>query len=339
MIKFRCCIQSLEIQGTFRTAHGIRKTIESIWVTLSDENIQAYGEAVPVPYYGQTAQEIKTALDSVKSIIEGNKITDAQTFWEQMQPYLAGFPVAQCALDIAVYDYLAQKAEKPLYQYLGLTWSEALPISNYTISLDTPKQMLEKMQSIEYPIYKIKLGTKEDLDTLRDLRKHSQAIFRIDANCAWTLEQAKEYVSELEKMQIELIEQPFTIERWQDVAELRTITKIPVIADESCKTETDLEKCKDYFSGVNIKLAKCGGITPALRMIQKAKQYNLKVMMGCMTESSVGISAIAHLLPLLDFVDMDGALLLANDPAKGVRLEAGKAILPKKNGLGVEIRI
>lgn len=334
-MQFRCFIQTLEIQGTFRTAHGTRKQIESVWVELSDDSTKAYGEAVPVPYYGHTAQEVKNILDSLKDVIEQSSLTDASTFWEQMQAHLASLPVAMCALDIAVYDYLAQKAQKPLYQYLGLKWHQNLPISNYTISLDTPEKMLAQMRSINYPIYKIKMGSSEDLEILRELRKHSQAIFRIDANGAWSLEQAKNYISELEKLQIELIEQPFAIGEWQEIKELRQYTNIPIIADESCKIEADLEKCKNYFSGVNIKLAKCGGITPALRMIQNARKYNLRVMMGCMTESSVGISAIAHLLPLLDFVDMDGALLLANDPAQGVELHSGKAILPQRNGLGL----
>jgi L-alanine-DL-glutamate epimerase-like enolase superfamily enzyme len=337
MIKFRCFIQKLEIKGTFRTAHGSRKEIESIWVELSGSNLKAYGEAVPVPYYRSTAQEVKNALDNLQNLVEYSEIDDASAFWEKTYPYLNNQPAAQCALDIAVYDYLSQKAQKPLYQYLGLAWREDLPVSNYTISLGTAEQMLAQMQAMPYPIYKIKLGSENDLEILKMLQKYPSTTFRIDANCAWTLEQARNYLPELEKMQIEFIEQPFAVGEWQSVEEFRKITNIPILADESCRTEADLEKCKNYFSGVNIKLAKCGGITPALRMIEKAKKYNLKVMMGCMTESSIGITAIAHLLPLLDFVDMDGALLLANNPAKGVRLEKGKAILPSKNGLGVEI--
>ena len=336
-MKFRCFIQMLQIKGSFRTAHGTRKQIESVWVELSDGNIKAYGEAVPVPYYGHTAQEVKNTLDRLTPIIEQAEITNPSVFWQEMQVHLSHLPVAMCALDIAVYDYFAQKAKKPLYQYLGLKWSEDLPISNYTISLNSPEQMLAQMQNINYPIYKIKLGSSKDLDILKELRKHSQAIFRIDANCAWDLEQAKTYLPQLEELQIELIEQPFAIEKWQEVKELRQYTDIPIIADESCKVTEDIEKCKEYFSGVNIKLAKCGGITPALQMIEKARKYKLKVMMGCMTESSVGISAIAHLLPLLDFVDMDGALLLANDPAQGVQIKAGKAILGTKNGLGITL--
>jgi L-alanine-DL-glutamate epimerase-like enolase superfamily enzyme len=337
-MQFRCFIQTLAIAGTFRTAHGSRKNIESVWVELSEGDIKAYGEAVPVPYYGHTAQEVKNTLESLKKVIEQAEITDAAAFWEEMQSYLAHLPAAACALDIAVYDFLAQKKQKPLYEYLHLSWNENLPLSNYTISLGTPEQMLAQMQKIDYPIYKIKLGTENDLQTLQELRKYSQAVFRVDANCAWDFEKAKGFANQLEKLQIELIEQPFAVGQWQQVKEIRKYTQIPIFADESCKVETDVELCKDYFSGINIKLAKCGGITPALRMINNARKYNLKVMMGCMTESSIGISAIAHLLPLLDFVDMDGALLLAKDPAEGVHLEAGKAILPQRNGLGVLLK-
>lgn len=227
MIKFRCFTQILTLQTTFRTAHGSREQIESLWVELSDNGLQAYGEAVPVPYYGHTAQELKKVLDALQNTIEQTEINNASAFWEKMHPYLSDLPAAQCALDIAVYDYLSQKAQKPLYRYLGLAWREDLPVSNYTISLGTAEQMLAQMQATPYPIYKIKLGSENDLEILKALQECSPATFRIDANCAWTLEQAKSYLPELEKMQIEFIEQPFAVGEWQAVEELRKITSIP----------------------------------------------------------------------------------------------------------------
>ena len=161
----------------------------------------------------------------------------------------------------------------------------------------------------------------------------------MDANCAWTVEETITNSAAFESLGVEFIEQPLPNDKIEEMIEVKKRVNLPLMADESCIVETDVEKCFGKFDGVNIKLAKCGGLTPALRMIQKAKSLGLKTMVGCMTESSVGISAIAHLLPLLDYVDMDGSLLISNDPADGVVLNRGKAILPNQNGTGAELRI
>ncbi|KOY87618.1 L-alanine-DL-glutamate epimerase [bacterium 336/3] len=337
-MQFRCFIYTLQTKETFKTAHGSRNSIETIIVELTDsEGIKGIGEAVPVPYYGYSAIQVKDELERHRNIIENYEITTPEIFWEYLNPYLKHIPSAQCALDIAVYDYLAQKAQKSLYRYLGLELHDKIPISNYTIGLDSIENMVAKMKAIDYPIYKIKLGTNQDVEIVKELRKYTDAIFRIDANCAWSAQQTIRYASSFKKFGVEFIEQPLKAQDIENMTEVRKHTKIPIIADENCIMETDIEKCANYFDGVNIKLAKCGGITPALRMIKKAKELNLKVMMGCMTESSIGISAMAHLLPLLDYVDMDGALLIANDPAKGVYLEYGEAIFSDKWGLGVQL--
>ena len=160
------------------------------------------------------------------------------------------------------------------------------------------------------------------------------ACFRVDANCAWTVEQTIEYAPELKKLGVEFIEQPLPANQMAEMEEVFAKSVLPVIADESCIQEQDVLACVGKFHGVNIKLAKCGGLTPARRMIAQAKDFGMKTMCGCMTESSVGISAIAQLLPLLDYVDMDGALLIANDPASGVRVEKGAVIFPERPGIG-----
>jgi L-alanine-DL-glutamate epimerase-like enolase superfamily enzyme len=212
-----------------------------------------------------------------------------------------------------------------------------LPQTNYTIGIDTLENMVLKMKKMPFPIYKIKLGTKNDIEIVQELRKHTNAIFRIDANCGWTPEETLKNATVLIKLGVEFIEQPLPADDWHGAERVFHRSELPIIADESCQIESDIDKCYTYFHGVNIKLMKCGGLTPALKMIKRAKHLNLKTMVGCMTESSIGISAIAHLTPLLDFVDMDGALLLKNDIATGVKVVNGKIIFNNTNGIGAKL--
>ena len=212
-----------------------------------------------------------------------------------------------------------------------------IPVTNFTIGIDTVEKMVTKMKEVHWPIYKIKLGTSDDLAIIRELRKHTDAVFRIDANCAWTAEQAIDYSVELEKLGVEFMEQPLGKDDLEGMKEVYKHSKLPVIADESCIVESDVKKCHGLFHGINVKLVKAGGITPGLRMIHEAKKLGMKTMVGCMTESSVGITAIAHIAPLLDYVDMDGAMLLSKDPAKGVTITPEKVTFPAGNGIGAEM--
>ena len=188
-----------------------------------------------------------------------------------------------------------------------------------------------------WPVYKIKLGTDHDLEIVRELRRHTDAVFRVDANCGWTADEAIANSEAMKDLGVEFIEQPLPAEQWREMGRVFGASALPVIADESCVVEEDVERCAGAFHGVNIKLVKCGGMTPARRMIARARELGLKTMVGCMTESTVGISAIAQLLPLLDYVDMDGALLLARDIAAGVAIDQGRCRYPSENGNGVRL--
>jgi L-alanine-DL-glutamate epimerase-like enolase superfamily enzyme len=226
---------------------------------------------------------------------------------------------------------------QPVYKLWGLS-TEKIPDSDYTIGIDAIETMVAKMNEFPgWPIYKIKLGTDRDLEIVRELRKHTSAIFRVDANCGWTADQTIANSAELKQLGVEFIEQPLKADQWDDLARVGRESALPIIADESCIVESDVPRCAGVFQGINIKLVKCGGLTPARRMIAEARKLGLKVMVGCMTESTVGISAIAQLLPLLDYVDMDGAVLLAEDIATGVRLERGRCIYPQIAGHGVAL--
>jgi L-alanine-DL-glutamate epimerase-like enolase superfamily enzyme len=198
--------------------------------------------------------------------------------------------------------------------------------------------MVQKLLEMPgWPIYKIKLGTKYDLDIVRELRKHTDAVFRVDANCGWTADEAIANSHELARLNVEFIEQPLPAAQWDDVKRVYKESALPIIADESCIGESDVDRCVGHFHGVNVKLVKCGGLTPGKRMVTRARELGMKAMVGCMTESTVGISAIAQLLPLLDYVDMDGAALLASDIADGVKVDRGTCIYPNANGSGVEL--
>ena len=244
---------------------------------------------------------------------------------------------AICALDLAANDLFGKIKKKPLFQ-LWETNTNHYPISNYTIGIDSIDKMVSKMNEMPWPIYKIKLGTKEDVKIVTELRKHSDAIFRVDANCAWTAEETISNAPFLKELGVEFIEQPLHAKDYEGMKMVAENSVLPIMADESCIVESDVANCAKHFNGINIKLTKCGGLTPALRMIKKGKELGLKIMVGCMTESTVGISAIAQLLPQLDYVDMDGALLLSEDIASGVKIEKdGKVVFPTINGSGISL--
>jgi L-alanine-DL-glutamate epimerase-like enolase superfamily enzyme len=279
---------------------------------------------------------MREALEKFKPVLLGGKWNTPTELWELGKEVFQGNPFAQCALDQAAWDLYTKKMGKKLYEYLNLN-PQRIPTTNFTIGIDTVEKMCAKLREVDWPIYKIKLGTDQDLEIVRELRKNTNSIFRVDANCAWTVDQAISYSEELALLGVEFIEQPLAKDNLEGMREVFAHSKLPLMADESCISESDVEKCQGHFHGVNIKLVKAGGITPALRMIQKAKALGMKTMVGCMTESSVGISAIAHIAPLLDYVDMDGAMLLAKDPARGVRIFPEKVLFPEGPGIGAEL--
>ena len=202
--------------------------------------------------------------------------------------------------------------------------------------MDTTEAMCAKLQAHPWPIYKVKVGTPDDIDQLRALRKLTDAPFRVDANEGWTFEETKKLLPELQQLNVTLLEQPLPRDEREAMKEIKAIAAIPLFADESCRTEDEVKKCAEGFHGINIKLTKCGGITPALRMIKEARALGLKVMMGSMNESTIGSAAVANLLPLLDEADADGPLLLKEDVATGLKYDNGFIQLSGGSGLGIK---
>ena len=327
----------LPLRHVFTISRGSVAVQKTLIVDLEHNGLHGYGEATTNPYYHATIENMASALMGIRAEIEGWSPEDPQAFWDALHPALRDHPFAHCALDQAAHDLWGKAAGAPVYRLWGLE-RDRVPVSNYTIGIDTVEQMVAKLEECPgWPVYKIKLGTPHDLEIVRQLRQHTDAVFRVDANCGWTADETLRNARALRELDVEFIEQPLPVESNDEMRRIVAECVLPVIADESCGVPADVERCSGRFHGVNIKLVKCGGLTPARRMIARARELGLKVMVGCMTESSVGISAIAQLLPQLDYVDMDGAVLLARDIASGVTVERGICRYPDENGCGVQL--
>lgn len=326
----------LPLRHTFSISRESHDFQDTLIASLSLNGKTGYGEATANPYYKITVLSMTNEINAIASEIENFNFTTPELF----HSFLVGKGLSNfaiCALDLAAHDLYGKLQGKPLYKLWG-TDNDHYPTTNYTIGIAPIDVMLAKMQEVPWPIYKIKLGTSDDVAIVRELREHTNAIFRIDANCAWTAEETIHNSPLLKDLGVEFLEQPLKADDWSGMEEVMHHSVLPVIADESCIVENDVEKCALHFNGINIKLTKCGGLTPALRMISKAKELGIKVMVGCMTESTVGISAIAQLIPQLDYVDMDGAMLLKSDIATGVQItDEGKVIFPNLAGSGVQL--
>lgn len=327
---------NLKLKHPFTISRETHTIQPSLIVELQSDGYSGFGEATSNPYYKITVDSMKSNLEKMIPFIESITDETPEELWQKAYALLQHDMFALCALDMAYNDLYARKKGKKLYELWGYSTANN-PMTDYTIGIDTIEKMVSKMKELPWPIYKIKLGTKEDIAIVTELRKHTDAVFRIDANCGWTVSETLKNAIELKKLGVEFLEQPLKADNWEGHKEVFTNSVLPVIADESCIVEEDVARCHNHFHGVNVKLVKCGGLTSARRMISEAKKLGMKTMVGCMTESTVGISAIAHLLPKLDYVDMDGGLLLAEDIATGITISDGIIKYSELNGTGVTL--
>jgi L-Ala-D/L-Glu epimerase len=327
----------LPLRHVFTISRGSVAVQETLIVQLASGGQYGYGEATTNSYYGATIENMSAAIESVRSLVERDAANDPPPLVASLTEKLRGREFALSALDQAIHDLWGKLRGAPVHRLWGLS-TDTCPLSDFTIGIDTPEKMVEKMQEMPlWPVYKIKLGTADDLGILRELRRYTDATFRVDANCGWTADQTIEFSHTMREMGVEFIEQPLARDDRDGARRAFEGSALPLIADESCITEDDVDHCAECFHGINIKLVKCGGLAAARRMISRARELGLKVMAGCMTESTVGISALAQILPQLDYVDMDGAVLLAKDIATGVRVERGRCVYPAANGTGVSL--
>ena len=328
---------NLKFRYPFGISKGTKTHQPTLIVVLEHLGHVGYGEAPAITYYHIPVEKMIEDLERKKIFTEKFAFTEPERYWHYLHHLFPNNSFLVCALDIAGWDLYGKMKGKPLQQF----WPAENPLrpqTDYTIGIDTIEKMVDKLKEKPWPIYKIKLGTDRDIEIIEQLRKHTDAVFRIDANAAWKAQEALEKINAFKDLGVEFIEQPLAKDDWEGMKFLFEKSPLPLIADEACVAEGDVESCYNHFHGINIKLTKCSGITPALRMIKRARELNMKVMVGSMNESTVGSAAIAHLMPLIDYVDADGPLLLEEDLATGlVYQDDGHVSCTEEAGLGITL--
>ncbi len=275
-------------------------------------------------------------MEAKRRMIEKFAFTEPERYWHYLHHLLPEHHFLVAALDIAAWDLFGKMRRLPIKDLLGLS-GDKTPVTSYTIGLDNPEKMLEKMLAFPWPLYKIKLGCENDIEIVTLLRRHTNAAFIVDVNAGWTVEEAIGKIAALAELGVEMVEQPLAKDDWAGMRCLQQQSKLPLFADESCVSIKHLQPCSEVFHGINIKLTKCSGITPAVEMIKAAISQNMKVMMGSMNETTVGTAAIAQFLPVLDYVDADGPLLLNDQTATGITYANGVIETSGLPGLGIQL--
>ena len=330
--------QTLTTRHPFIIARGGQSEYRTVLVRLTDEDgLEGWGEAAATKFYGETPDSVMAALAVYGQALPGTAfdLEEAEATWLQM---LGGNAAARAALSAALHDLVGKRLGVPVYRLWGLDPRRA-PQSTFTIGIDTAERIRMKVrEASEYPILKIKLGSERDLEIMQAIRSETDRELRVDANCGWTVKHTIRMLPVLEEFGVTVLEQPLVPGDLEGLGEIRRRATIPVIADESCRTLADIPGLVGRVDGINIKLAKCGSLREAIRMIAAARAHSMSVMVGCMIESSLGITAAAHFTPLVDIVDLDGAALLAADPFAGASIAGGQVTLPSGPGLGVTRR-
>jgi L-alanine-DL-glutamate epimerase-like enolase superfamily enzyme len=332
---------SITTRHPFVIARGSTDGYKRAWVRILDsDGLEGWGEADPSSFYGESLETVLAAFERLAAHLPRDPfdLEAAEARWEQVVPKNWS---ARAALSAALHDLAGKKLGQPLWRVWGLDPTRA-PKSSFTIGLDTPEKIRTKVaEAAQYPILKIKLGTERDEEILRTIRDATDKPIRVDANAGWTVARAKEMVPVLKEFGVEFLEQPLAPDDLDGLAEVRrTAAKhdLPVVVDESCLVSADIPRLAGRADGINIKLAKCGSLREALRMIATARAHNMIVMVGCMIETSLGITAAAHFTPLVDAADLDGAALTTDDPFTGASIDGGQIRLPTEPGLGVRRR-
>jgi L-alanine-DL-glutamate epimerase-like enolase superfamily enzyme len=331
-------VLNLRTRHPFIIARGGQSDYRTVWVKLADQDgVEGWGEAAPARIYGETTETVLAALQAYGQHLPDNPfaIDEIERRWETA---LRLNPSARGALSAALHDLVGKKLGIPVYQMWGLDPAQA-PRSTFTIGIDTVEKLRLKVKEAEqYPILKIKLGTDRDVEILQTIRSLTDKELRVDANTGWNVKQAIRMLPVLEEFKVTVLEQPLPALDLDGLATVTRASRIPVIADESCLVAADIPALVGKVDGINIKLAKCGSLREAQRMIAIARAHHMMVMVGCMIESSIAITAAAHFTPLVDIVDLDGAALLGSDPFAGATIDGGQVRLPTAPGLGLTRR-
>ncbi|MBE3558156.1 MAG: dipeptide epimerase [Ktedonobacteraceae bacterium] len=327
----------LKLANPFRISRGTQHVASNVVVQITYEDYTGYGEAAPSRYYGDTQETVLACIADFAGNL-GDDPFLIEEVMSRLEKLVRLNPAAKAAVDMALYDIAGKVLGIPLYKLLRLNPART-PHTSFTIGIDTPAGMAKKaLLAKDYPVLKVKVGTKHDLEIIKAIRDVTDATIRVDANAGWTPKEAIRNINALASYNIEFVEQPVAAHDLKGLKLVRDNVPLPVIADESCVSVEDIPRLSECVDGVNLKLMKSGGITTVLKMIHVARAHNLRVMLGCMIESSLAITAAAHLTPLVDYADLDGHLLIEDDPFTGVTVEQGKLVLPDRPGLGVRAR-
>jgi len=328
---------TLRTKHEFTIARGGSSEFRVVLVTVTDKDgAFGIGEADPSRFYGEYADTVPVALAQFAPILEQADPWSLEAIEAEMNAKMRGNGAAKSAVMTALYDLMGKRLGQPLYKLFGLDPAKA-PGSSFTIGFAPEEEMRLKLREAkDYPILKVKLGTDHDEDVIRIIREEApDKTLYVDANCAWTPKQALNSIEMLVGYDVEFVEQPLPPTDPEGLRFVRDRSPLPIIADESCLVASDIPKLAGIVDGINIKLAKCGGPREAIKMAATARAHGMLVMMGCMIETSIGITTAAHLAPLLDYADLDGAALVANDPYKGATIDGGVISIPTAPGLGV----
>jgi len=329
-------IKRLKLRHTWTTTMSSSEFRDTLHLRYTREGISGYGEGAPIVRYHENAVGAQKAVESLREFLLGVNPWQFRKNSMDLFRKLEGQFAAKAAIDIAWMDWLGKKLGIPLYRHLGLDANDT-PLTTFSIGIDTPEITKQKIREADaFPILKIKVGLSTDEPTIDAVRFVTRKPLRVDANEGWkNKEEAVRRINWLETQGVEFIEQPMPASMIEETRWVRSRVHMPIIADEACLNAGAIPKLADAYDGVNVKLDKCGGIQESLRMIDVARAHGMKVMVGCMVSSSVSVTAAAHLSPLVDYADLDGNLLIANDPFVGVKVEKGKLILPDGPGLGL----
>ncbi len=328
----------LKLRHTWTTTMSSSDYRDTLHVRYTRDGVTGYGEGAPIVRYHEDALGGQKALESIRNLLTSADPWEFDKLMAKVFRQLEGQFAAKAAFDIALMDWVGKRLNVPLYRYFGLDPKDA-PITTFSIGMDDPKTTRQKIEEADaFPVLKIKVGVGNDEATIAAVRAVTGKPIRVDANEGWTnKEEAVRKINWLESQGVQFVEQPMPAAMLEETRWVRQRVHLPLIADEACLSASAIPRLADAFDGVNIKLDKAGGILPAYRMIQMAKVLGLKTMLGCMVSSSCSVTAAAHLSPLVDYADLDGNLLISNDPYSGVLVEKGKLILPDGPGLGLKM--
>jgi L-alanine-DL-glutamate epimerase-like enolase superfamily enzyme len=329
----------IETAHAFQIARGTRTHYDVFVITLESDGVEGWGEAAPQPFYGENPMSVRAAVQSLGRFLDvdpevarANLNTEGRDLFEVLRPHAS----VRAALDMALWDMRGRREGQPVWKLIGADAARA-PLTSFTIGFDRPEVIDAKVDAAApYRVLKVKVGLPGDMEILDRVIQRSGKTVRVDANEGWDLETAIEKTRELYRRHVEFCEQPLPHGDEEGLRQLKRVSPLPIVLDESISDEKDVASRHDQGHGINVKLMKCGGITRAISLIEAARAHQMSIMIGCMIETSLAVTAAAHVSPLCDYADLDGNLLLASDPFAGVRVENGRLVLPTEPGLGVK---